>query len=74
MLGPSVLRGAIYTFLKRDFTVLVPCALILLMLSMGIIFFNVIPVILSTIIVCITIIWTFGLMNIVGYEINFLSL
>jgi hypothetical protein len=66
-------RNEMFRCVRRDFSTLLPLGILLLVLSMYIIFRNYLCVLLPFIAVSLAVVWTIGCMQLMGSQLNFLS-
>ena len=73
MAGSPIGRSEIFRCMRRDFSTLLPIGMLLLILAMYVIFRNYLCILLPFIAISLSVVWTVGVMYLVGTELNFFS-
>ena len=71
--GGPVLDRAFYEYSKRDFSVMGPLAFLMVVGVLFLLFRNVVMTLVPVAVVTLTIIWTFGLMGLLGIQVTMVS-
>ena len=73
MAGSPIGRSELFRCMRRDFSTLLPMGMLLLILAMYVIFRNYLCVLLPFMAISLSVVWTVGVMHLVGTELNFFS-
>jgi predicted RND superfamily exporter protein len=71
--GSPIGRSEIFRCMRRDFSTLFPMGMLLLILAMYFLFRNYLCILLPFVAISLSVVWTVGLMYLVGTELNFFS-
>ncbi len=71
--GSPIGRSEIFRCMQRDFSTLLPIGMLLLIASMYLVFRSYLCLLLPSVAVSLSVVWTVGFMSLVGAELNFFS-